>query len=103
MHLFIGPRNGVNKATPAIQKKTRGDPFEKRNQCDRSTNEVLTCGPDSKINKWSKPQRCALNPNNIFGRPLDMGVTDGIVKVRSHVHLYGSSKCLEPNVQIDRL
>ena len=51
MHLFIGPRNGVNKATPAIQKKTRGDSFEKRNRCDRSTNEVLTCGPDSKINK----------------------------------------------------
>ena len=46
MHLYIGPKNGDNEATPSIQRMTRGDHVEKRNRHDRSTNEVVTCGSD---------------------------------------------------------
>ena len=45
MHLYIGPRNGDNEATPSIQRMTRSDLVGKHNRRDRSTNEVVTRGP----------------------------------------------------------
>ena len=104
MHLFIGPKNGVNEATPTIQKKTHGNLL--KNAIDLTGQPTKSWHvAQTKKKNWLEPQSYALNPNNVFGQPLDERATNGIgtVKITSHVRPNGSSMSLEPKVQVDRL